>query len=192
VNWLKEYLSELLPPKYPFPINTARAGAGKTLFNANCAACHASEKTGTPLTLADVGTDRGRLDSWNKGAAIKANQVVKEMGLERKGLVEEDLIGYVAPFLDGIWLKAPYLHNGSVPTLRDLLEPVTKRPKLFWRGYDVYDQAKVGFVSDGAEAQRIGTRLDTTSKGGSNQGHEFGTGLSGPEKEALVEYLKTL
>jgi hypothetical protein len=141
-EWLQGYLSELLPPKYPFPIDTARAGAGKTLFNANCAACHASEKTGTAAPLADVGTDRGRLDSWNKGAAIKANQVVKEMGLERKGLVEEDLIGYVAPFLDGIWLKAPYLHNGSVPTLRDLLEPVTKRPKVFWRGYDVYDQAK--------------------------------------------------
>jgi hypothetical protein len=82
------------------------------------------------------------------------------MGLERKGLVEEDLIGYVAPFLDGIWLKAPYLHNGSVPTLRDLLEPAAQRPKVFWRGYDVYDQAKVGFVSDTPEAQRVGTRLD--------------------------------
>jgi cytochrome c peroxidase len=114
------------------------------------------------------------------------------MGLERKGLVEEDLHGYVAAFLDGIWLKAPYLHNGSVPTLRDLLEPAAKRPKVFWRGYDVYDQAKVGFVTDGPEARRIGTRLDTASKGGGNQGHEFGTGLSANEKDALVEFLKTL
>ena len=100
--------------------------------------------------------------------------------------------GYVAAFLDGIWLKAPYLHNGSVPTLRDLLEPVAKRPKVFWRGYDVYDQTKVGFVTDTPEAQRVGTRLDTASKGGSNQGHEFGTGLSATDKAALVEYLKTL
>lgn len=192
VKWLKEYLSELPPPKYPFPINTARTAAGKPLFDTHCAGCHASDKTGTPLPLAAVGTDRGRLDSWNKGAAIKANQVVKEMGLERKGLVEEDLTGYVAAFLDGIWLKAPYLHNGSVPTLRDLLEPAAKRPKVFWRGYDVYDQAKVGFVTDGPEAQRIGTRHDTTSKGGGNQGHEFGTGLSAADKEALVEFLKTL
>jgi mono/diheme cytochrome c family protein len=84
VKWLKNYLSELPPPKYPFPINTAKAAAGKPLFDTHCAGCHASDKTGTPLRLADVGTDRGRLDSWNKGAAIKANQVVKEMGLERK------------------------------------------------------------------------------------------------------------
>jgi len=192
VKWLKNYLSELPPPKYPFAINTAKAAAGKPLFDANCAACHASDKTGTPLPLAAVGTDRGRLDSWNKGAAIKANQVVKDMGLDRKGLVEEDLIGYVAAFLDGIWLKAPYLHNGSVPTLRDLLEPAANRPKVFWRGYDVYDQSKVGFVSDSPEAKRVGTRLDTASKGGSNQGHEFGTRLSATEKDALVEYLKTL
>ncbi len=192
VKWLKDYLSELPPPKYPFAINTAKAAAGKPLFDANCAACHASDKTGTPLPLAAVGTDRGRLDSWNKGAAIKANQVVKDMGLDRKGLVEEDLIGYVAAFLDGIWLKAPYLHNGSVPTLRDLLEPAANRPKVFWRGYDVYDQSKVGFVSDSPEAKRVGTRLDTASKGGSNQGHEFGTRLSASEKDALVEYLKTL
>ena len=61
-----------------------------------------------------------------------------------------------------------------------------------WRGYDLYDQIKVGFVSDTPEAQRIGTRLDTGSKGGGNQGHEFGSQLSAAEKEALVEYLKTL
>ncbi len=63
---------------------------------------------------------------------------------------------------------------------------------MFWRGYDVHDQAKAGLISDGPEAQRIGTWLDTTSKGGSNRGQEFGTGLSGPEKDTLVEYLKTL
>ncbi len=192
VQWLKDYMSELPPPKYPFPIDATRAAAGKPLFEANCAACHASERTGTPLLLTEVGTDRGRLDSWNKGAAIKANQVVREMGLERRGLVEEDLIGYIAPFLDGIWLKAPYLHNGSVPTLRDLLEPAAQRPKVFWRGYDVYDQLKVGFVSDTPAAQRVGTKLDTGSKGGGNHGHEFGTALSAKEKDALVEYLKTL
>lgn len=192
VKWLKDYLSELPPPKYPFPVDEAKVAAGKPVFDANCAGCHASEKTGTPLPLHEVGTDRGRLDSWNKSAAIKANQVVKDMGLERKGLVEEDLKGYIAAFLDGIWLKAPYLHNGSVPTLRDLLEPAADRPKVFWRGYDVFDQVKIGFVTDSPEAQRVGTRLDTASKGGGNQGHEFGTSLSVAEKEALVEYLKTL
>ena len=48
--------------------------------------------------------------------------------------------GYANQPLDGIWLRAPYLHNGSVPTLRDLLEPPEQRPKVFYRGYDVFDQ----------------------------------------------------
>jgi len=192
VKWLHGYLAQLPAPQYPFAIDAARAAAGKPLFVAHCARCHDSELTGRPLPLAEVGTDRGRIDSWNMAAAIKANQVVKEMGLERRGLVEAEPQGYVAAFLDGIWLKAPYLHNGSVPTLHDLLQPVARRPQVFWRGYDVYDQKKVGFVSDGEAAQRVGTRLDTQSRGGGNQGHEFGTQLSASEKEALLEYLKTL
>jgi mono/diheme cytochrome c family protein len=192
VKWLHEYLTKLPAPKYPFPIDAQKAASGKSLFDKNCASCHASERTGTPLPLAEVGTDKNRLDSWNKSAAIVANKVVKDMGLERKGLVEEDLKGYVAAFLDGIWLKPPYLHNGSVPSLRDLLEPVDKRPKVFYRGYDVYDPIRVGFVSQGPDAERVGTKLDVNLKGGGNQGHEFGTNLTPEEKEALVEYLKTL
>ena len=101
----------------PFPIDQSKAAAGKAVFDANCARCHASEKTGTRMPLSAVGTDRGRLDTWNKQAAIEANKVVRDMGIERKGLVEETLDGYIAAFLDGIWLRAPYLHNGSVPTL---------------------------------------------------------------------------
>ena len=53
--------------------------------------------------------------------------------------------GYVSLPLDGIWLRAPYLHNGSVPTLRDLLNPPNERPQSFHRGYDVFDAIKVGF-----------------------------------------------
>ena len=192
VGWLHEYLTKLPPPKYPFAVDAQKAANGKVVFDKTCASCHASERTGTPLALAEVGTDRNRLDSWNKNAAIVANKVVKDMGLERKGLVEEDLKGYIAAFLDGIWLRAPYLHNGSVPTLRDLLEPADKRPKVFWRGYDVYDPVKLGFVSQGPDAERVGTKLDVNLKGGGNQGHEFGTGLTPEEKEALVEYIKTL
>ena len=125
-------------------------------------------------------------------AAVAANKVVKEMGLERKGLVEEDLKGYIIQFLDGIWLKAPYLHNGSVPTLHDLLQPVANRPTVFYRGYDVYDQTQVGFVTEGAEAERSGTKHDTARRGNGNQGHEYGTTLSEDEKMTLIEYLKTL
>lgn len=192
VKWLQDYLSNKPAPKYPFPVDQNKATRGKTVFDAQCARCHASDKTGTRMALDQVGTDRNRLDSWNKDAAIEANKVVRGMGLERKGLVEESLNGYVVPYLDGIWLRAPYLHNGSVPTLRDLLEPVDKRPAVFWRGYDVYDQVKVGFVTDTDEAKRVGTRQDVAQKGGGNQGHLFGTHLPDDDKDALVEYLKTL
>jgi len=192
VKWLHEYLSALPAPKYPFPIDAAKSTKGKVVFDANCAQCHASERTGTRVPVSEVGTDRNRLDSWNKDAAIAANKVVKDMGLERKGLVEETLNGYIASFLDGIWLRAPYLHNGSVPTLRDLLEPVERRPKVFYRGYDLYDPVKVGFVTDEAEAGRVGTRFDVSGKGGSNAGHLYGTTLAPADKEALLEYLKTL
>ena len=192
VKWLQEYLSAKEPPKYPFPIDGKKAEQGRLVFDANCASCHASEKTGARMPLSAVNTDRGRLDSWNKQAAIESNKVVRGMGIERKGLVEENLEGYNAVFLDGIWLRAPYLHNGSVPTLRDLLKPAAERPKVFWRGFDLYDAVDVGFVSQGVEAQRTGTRLDVESKSGGNQGHEFGTTLSSKDKDALLEYLKTL
>ncbi|RZU02489.1 c-type cytochrome [Rivibacter subsaxonicus] len=192
IAWLQEYLGKLQAPKYPFPVNATRSAAGKALFERECASCHASELTGTRLPLAEVKTDRNRMDTWNKEAAIAANKAVAAMGIERRGLVEEDLIGYTAAFLDGIWLRAPYLHNGSVPTLHDLLEPAAARPQKFYRGYDVYDPVRVGFVSSGTEAERIGTLYEVGRKGGGNQGHEFGTALPAADKEALLEYLKTL
>jgi hypothetical protein len=79
-----------------------------------------------------------------------------------------------------------------VPTLRDLLEPPAQRPTVFWRGYDVYDPARVGFVTAGTDAERIGTRHEVAAKGGGNEGHVFGTELPDEDKDALVEYLKML
>ena len=192
VKWLHEYLGNVPAPKFPFAIDDAKASQGKALFEQNCAQCHASERTGTRIPVNQVGTDRSRLESWNKQAAVAANKVVRDMGLERKGLVEETLDGYIAAFLDGIWLRAPYLHNGSVPTLRDLLEPVEQRPKAFFRGYDVYDPVKVGFVTQGPEAERTGTRYRVADRGNGNMGHVYGTQLTPAEKDLLIEYLKSL
>jgi hypothetical protein len=97
--------------------------------------------------------------------------------------------------LDGIWLRAPYLHNGSVPTLRALLEPTERRPKVFYRGNDVYDRIDVGFVADAPDDHgRRFFRFDTSGPGNGNAGHEgraYGTELSDADKAALVEYLKT-
>ena len=99
---------------------------------------------------------------------------------------------YPYVFLDGIWLRAPYLHNGSVPTLQDLLTPAAERPRVFWRGYDLYDPVAVGFVTQGQAAERLGSRFDTSERANGNQGHTFGTALPTDEKTALIEYLKTL
>jgi hypothetical protein len=101
--------------------------------------------------------------------------------------------GYVNSPLDGIWLRAPYLHNGSVPTLRDLLKKPDQRPKKFYRGNDVYDWSNVGFKADVAEEQgRKFFEYDTAKTGNRNGGHLYGTDLLDDEKNALIEYLKTL
>jgi hypothetical protein len=102
--------------------------------------------------------------------------------------------GYANMPLDGLWLRAPYLHNGSVPTLRALLEPAADRPRSFYIGYDVYDYENVGFVAGGPSAAEAGWYFDTAARGNSNRGHEgeaYGTELTAEQKAALIEYLKT-
>jgi mono/diheme cytochrome c family protein len=192
VKWLQDYLGSKPPPRYPFAVDAAKAEAGKAVFEKTCAECHASDRTARRMPLKMVDTDPERIGTWNKANAVAANKVVSGFGIQRKGLVEADLEGYNPPFLDGIWLRAPYLHNGSVPTLRALLEPPERRPKVFWRGYDLYDPVDVGFVSTGAAAERIGTRHDTAERANSSRGHAFGTDLPAAQKDALLEYLKTL
>src|SRR4029450_9868187 len=101
--------------------------------------------------------------------------------------------GYANQPLDGIWARAPYLHNGSVPTLRDLLEPPEQRRQVLYRGYDVFDQDKVGFVSHVPEEHgRTVFQFDTRLPGNGNGGHLYGTDLSAEQKKALVEYMKQL
>jgi hypothetical protein len=127
---------------------------------------------------------------WTKGSATAYNAY----GAGRPWDFSEfrTTEGYVAVPLDGLWLRGPYLHNGSVPSLADLLEPVSRRPTRFYRGHDVVDPVRVGFVSEGPEAQRVGTLYDTTLDGNSPAGHVYGTTLLPEEKRALLEYLKTL
>jgi hypothetical protein len=99
-----------------------------------------------------------------------------------------DLMSYKARPLNGVWATAPYLHNGSVPTLWDLLLPPASRPKKFTVGRREYDPKKVGFVSDGD----VPAVFDTSITGNSNGGHTYGTTLSEADRWALVEYIKTL
>jgi cytochrome c peroxidase len=102
------------------------------------------------------------------------------------------LFAYKARPLDGIWATAPYLHNGSVPTLYDLLLPADARPKSFNVGTREYDPAKVGYVpAPGAPGN--GFTFDTRVRGNSNVGHDYRVGeLTDEQRWALVEYMKTL
>jgi len=98
---------------------------------------------------------------------------------------------YEARRLYGIWATAPYLHNGSVPTLADLLLPASQRPKTFCVGTRVFDPVKVGFATDAASPGNV-CSFDTAAPGNSNQGHDYGKGLSATDRRNLLEYLKQL
>jgi hypothetical protein len=190
---VEDWLRTLRSPAYPYPINTQLAAAGETLFKQHCAACHAfgGAQTGTVTPIDEIGTDRHRLDSYTY--ELLSNQNTLYAGYPWRFQHFRKTNGYANQPLDGIWLRAPYLHNGSVPTLRDLLEPVEKRPAKFYRGYDLFDQKKVGFVSDIPEANgRRFFEVDTAGPGNANIGHLYGIDLSVEQKDAIVEYMKKL
>lgn len=194
---LETYLQTRRPPPYPFKssLDLQLVAEGEALFKTHCASCHAfeGERTGTVIPIEEVGTDRHRLDMWTEAAAKRYNEYAAGYPWDFDQFVKTN--GYVAVPLDGLWLRAPYLHNGSVPTLEALLEPSAKRPTVFYRGYDVYNRKRTGFIHRGEQARRFGFRYDTRVKGNSNVGHEgetYGTTLSRREKRALIEYLRTL
>jgi mono/diheme cytochrome c family protein len=100
---------------------------------------------------------------------------------------------YASRVLEGIWAAPPYLHNGSVRSMAELLEPASRRAASFEVG-PVYDPQTLGLARHQPEGQRYlrtTTGCDLTS-GNSNCGHEYGTRLSAQDKRALLEYLKTL
>jgi mono/diheme cytochrome c family protein len=153
-RWLYD---QARPPRFLFPIDSALAVRGEPLYRQYCANCHGKNGTDfsgelvgkvTPIDL--IKTDRHRLDSYSVELCASQNILYAAYPDERFQNFRKTF-GYANQPLDGIWLRAPYLHNGSVPTLRDLLEPAPKRPRSFYRGYDVYDPARVGFVSGTAE-----------------------------------------
>lgn len=194
---LDRFLSSLPAPAWPYPAGEHAprpdlVEAGRVIYTQQCARCHepAGEFCGKTIPLAEIGTDPERANTWSVAAADAVNQTIKNQGFDRPNLIKSD--GYLATPLDGLWLRAPYLHNGSVPTLRDLLEPVAARPRIFYRGYDLFDPVAIGFVTSGEEAQRTGWKFDVSERGNNNHGHTYGTNLLPQEKSALLEYLKTL
>jgi hypothetical protein len=118
-------------------------------------------------------------------------------GIRRTGLalsVVERGVLYKARPLDGIWATAPYLHNGSVPSLNALLQPAAKRPLSFSIGVRTFDPVNVGYLAEvpGFPLFNVNNPDGTPITGNSNAGHEFGANLSDVERAQLLEYLKTL
>ena len=186
-----EWIMDLTPPAYPADrIDAAKAAQGAAVYQRECASCHeiGGARTGQVTPLAEVGTDRERVDSFTPALASGMNTIGEGKPWKFSHFRKTD--GYANMPLDGIWLRAPYLHNGSVPTLRALLSP-DLRPAEFYRAYDVYDWTDVGFVSSGPDAAREGVLFSTRERGNSNAGHLYGTTLDPTAKDTLLEYLKT-
>jgi mono/diheme cytochrome c family protein len=189
---IAQWTLDLPPP--PFPparLDRARAEQGRKVYDTACAQCHAvgAARVGQVTPVADVGTDPERVRSFTAELATRMNTIGTGRPWKFSHFRKTD--GYANMPLDGVWLRAPYLHNGSVPTLRALLFP-EERPAVFYRGYDVYDWARVGFIVEGPEAEKAGTRFDTALRGNANTGHAYGSDLPAADREALIEFLKTL
>ena len=162
---IEKWLLDLAPPKYPFAVNEPLRAQGEKIYAEYCADCHgrngrdfAGGAVGGVTPIAQIGTDRHRLDSFTPELAATLSTIYT--GYPWRFSHFRKTFGYANSPLDGIWLRAPYLHNGSVPTLRDLLNPSAERPSVFYRGYDVFDQKNVGFVSQIEHFADDGRSLD--------------------------------
>ncbi len=200
INGFKDvlaWLRELEPPPYPFEVNPELAAQGKKVFQKNCSGCHGTygeqeiypnklvslEVVGTDPLYAAFATDSKLVDWYNNswfGNSEPKSWLVKTGG-------------YIAPPLDGIWATAPYLHNGSVPTLEDLLNS-KQRPQFWERSGESrdYDCQKVGWNYTERDNAKGKWTFDTTLPGYGNNGHTFGDKLSDVERSAVIEYLKTI
>ncbi len=171
------------------------AAEGAVLFSEHCASCHGRYDGGLFPDLivspSDIGTDAYRTDMFSQTEADWFNSFIPD---ERGQMSNTD--GYLAPVLTGVWASAPYLHNGSIPTLRALLTPET-RPELWRRSGDEIDPVNVGLgyevVADASgrdtpEQRRVvDTRLDAMGNGGHTS-----PSLTTGEVDAILEYLKQL
>lgn len=201
---------KLQAPKWPAdvfgPIDQAKAAAGEKIFNDTCRGCHQNGLY--PMIVA--GTDPLRANSFGRPVGgvpfpamvkpvldgLKARafsddgiSAADQAAMDAKQVVWRATGQYLARPLTGVWATAPYLHNGSVPTLWHLLHPA-QRPAKFIVGNREYDPAKLGYATDGN-----GWTFDTSQPGNSNIGHAgdtYGAKLTEDQKDALLEYLKTI
>ena len=192
------YIKSLPSPKYKGTIDQTKALAGKTVFESNCSKCHGNYGTNTDypnlwVAIESIGTDAALLNAnfsysqfidWYNGSWFAQGKFGAKLNPKK---------GYVAPPLDGVWATAPYLHNGSVPTLEDLLNS-GQRPKYWKRSFDNsdYDNVKIGWKYSSEKSKTDNQTYDTSLNGYGNQGHIYGDKLSASDRSNLIEYLKQL
>lgn len=199
------YLSSLRPPKYTGSIDQRLAEQGRAVFNSNCAECHGTygkdwTYPNRCVPIDEVQTDPVRL----KALTVEGRRRYAQSWFAHAGEPEQhetvlSPVGYVAPPLDGIWASAPYLHNGSVPTLWHLLHP-KERPGVWRPASEALDSERVGLtveIVDGVPGDlddpvRRRSYFDTSVFGKSGKGHNYPDLLTEEEKRAVLEYLKTL
>ncbi|MCW2245824.1 hypothetical protein M2352_001415 [Azospirillum fermentarium] len=152
-----------------------------------------------PLTTSPLVTSKskGKVTDQHRAAASLLQASWKGVKNDRKtskgvkALAEtiKTLMAYKARPLDGVWASAPYMHNGSVPSLYEMLLPAAQRSVTFTMGGGALDPVKVGVDSTAPTSTFL---FDTTKPGNRNTGHEFGAHLTDAERQQLVEFLKTL
>jgi Cytochrome c len=146
-----------------------------------------------------LGQQKQPLGAWVK---LITDKVVGQYTADPKNAARAELVNcdlgndfqvieeYRARPLNGIWATAPYLHNGSVPDMVELLKGAAERPATFYVGNWEFDPDRLGFEW---QSPFLGAfEYDTSITGNSNAGHEHGTELSEADKRAVIEYLKTL
>ncbi|MGH8559943.1 MAG: hypothetical protein ACRESZ_21320 [Methylococcales bacterium] len=202
---IRAYLASLEAPRYPFPINPELAAKGRSVFEQNCTRCHGSygAQASYPnlvFDYAEIGTDPELAKFFTSEENIRFVRWFNRsfFGENSQG---EAAPGYIAPPLDGIWATAPYFHNGSIPSLEDVLDSVS-RPRywLYPNSPSDFNQNTLGWNYRRLDSGKDATKnkqeririYDTTARGYSNSGHTFGDQLSREERGALIEYIKTL
>jgi hypothetical protein len=157
------------------------------------------------IPLDVVGTDPVRALGFSieVGRAYLKSWFGQERGPNGESYHGLNIGGYQAPPLDGVWATAPYFHNGSVPTVYQVLKS-KERPRFFTRSFrtekEDYDLSRLGLritvlsKRPDPDLPAIERRkvYDTTLPGQGNGGHRFGDHLTEDERMAVIEYLKTL
>ena len=192
------FINTIEPPTYPELIEQDKVARGEQLFNDNCARCHGTygdEDTYPNLliSLDEIGTDPALTQSNFSYIYFADWYNTSWFGKGEYAANFQPTNGYVAQPLDGVWATAPYLHNGSVPTIYDVLNS-TQRPEKWKRSFSTSDLdfKKVGWVYERSEISGSKIIYDTTLPGYGNQGHIYGDQLTDEERFDVIEYLKTL